>query len=261
MTLPIIVQKYGGSSVATVENIQQVARLIQRRRDEGFRLCVIVSAMGKTTDTLLQQAKSVSQEPPRRELDMLLSCGERITMSLLAMALHEIGVPSISFTGSQSGIITDDRHTGARIIEVRPYRVQDELERMVLEEGRAGIALCDRGTVDGLAYWPAESSEPLWGSVGTTHEVELRRNHAVIHLRTPVAGYNHLNPLRTESAAEALRVDQRIEQVWQGHPRRFFIESADDFLVKVARAVELIRAEFPDCCRAHPVGLESLRSS
>ena len=139
---PILVQKYGGSSVADVDKIRRVAELIRARRADGFRICVVVSAMGKTTDGLLHQAQELAPEPPRRELDMLLSCGERASMALLAMALDALGVPSISFTGSQSGILTNDRHSDARILEVRPYRVQDELDKdkVVIVAGFQGVS-------------------------------------------------------------------------------------------------------------------------
>ncbi len=139
---PVIVQKYGGSSVSTPEHIKQVAQLIKKSCDAGNKLCVVVSAMGKTTDQLLLTAKEISQNPSRRELDMLLSCGERASMALLAMALHEEGVPSISLTGSQSGIITDDVHSGASIIEVRPHRVQSELDlgKVVIVAGFQGVS-------------------------------------------------------------------------------------------------------------------------
>lgn len=140
--MAIIVQKYGGSSVADVEKIRKVAERVKRRREEGHQLVVVVSAMGDTTDELLALAKKVSPDPPRRELDMLLTCGERISMALLSMALHELSVPAISFTGSQSGIITTDSHTQARIVEVRPFRIQDELERakVVIVAGYQGVS-------------------------------------------------------------------------------------------------------------------------
>ena len=120
---PIVVQKYGGSSVASPEQLRQVAELIRKRAQEGYRVCVVVSAMGDTTDSLLARAREINDSPPRRELDMLLTAGERVSMALLAMTLDQLGVPSISFTGSQSGILTNDSHSGARILEVRPYRV------------------------------------------------------------------------------------------------------------------------------------------
>jgi aspartate kinase len=140
--MPIVVQKYGGSSVADVEKIRKVALRVKETRDRGYQVVVVVSAMGDTTDELLALAKQVSPDPPRRELDMLLTCGERISMALLSMALQEQGVAAISFTGSQSGIITNDTHSQARIVEVRPYRIQDELARgkVVIVAGYQGVS-------------------------------------------------------------------------------------------------------------------------
>src|SRR5512138_2714962 len=140
--MPVVVQKYGGSSVADVEKIRKVAQKIAATRASGKDVCVVVSAMGDTTDELLALAKKVSAAPPRRELDMLLTAGERISMALLSMALNDLGVPAISFTGSQSGIITNDSHASARIVEVRPYRVQDELGRgkVVIVAGYQGVS-------------------------------------------------------------------------------------------------------------------------
>jgi aspartate kinase len=138
----IIVQKYGGSSVADVEKLKIVANRVVAAKEAGHKVVVVVSAMGDTTDELLNLAKKVSQNPPRRELDMLLTCGERISMALLSMAIHEKGHKAISFTGSQSGIITNDRHFNARILEVRPYRIQDELDdgKIVIIAGYQGVS-------------------------------------------------------------------------------------------------------------------------
>jgi aspartate kinase len=138
----IVVQKYGGTSVADVQKLKQVAERIMRARQEGHDVVVVVSAMGDTTDELLAMAKKVSPNPDRRELDMLLTAGERISMALLSMAIRELGGNAISFTGSQSGIITNDRHVDARIIEVRPFRVQDELARgkIVVIAGFQGVS-------------------------------------------------------------------------------------------------------------------------
>jgi aspartate kinase len=140
--MPIVVQKYGGSSVADVEKIRKVARQVKETRERGYQVVVVVSAMGDTTDELLALARQVSEDPPRRELDMLLTCGERISMALLSMALQEQGVPAISFTGSQSGIITNDAHAQARILEVRPVRIQDELAhgKVVIVAGYQGVS-------------------------------------------------------------------------------------------------------------------------
>ena len=139
---PIIVQKYGGSSVADVERLQAVAQRVVATVAAGNRVVVVISAMGGTTDQLLQLAARLSDAPPRRELDMLVSAGERIASALLAMAVDQLGTPAISFTGSQCGIITNHRHTDARIMEVRPYRVQDELDegRVVIIAGYQGVS-------------------------------------------------------------------------------------------------------------------------
>jgi aspartate kinase len=140
--VPIVVQKYGGTSVADVSRIRKVAERIMRTKASGHDVAVVVSAMGDTTDELLAMARQVSANPDRRELDMLLSAGERISMALLSMAIRELGGDAISFTGSQSGIITNDRHVDARIVEVRPFRVQDELARgrVVVIAGYQGVS-------------------------------------------------------------------------------------------------------------------------
>jgi len=140
--VPIVVQKYGGSSVADVQKMQKVADRVAAAKAAGRDVVVVVSAMGDTTDDLLALAKQVCESPARRELDMLLSAGERISMALLSMALNARGVPAVSFTGSQSGIVTNDAHTNARIVEVRPFRVQDELAkgRVVIVAGYQGVS-------------------------------------------------------------------------------------------------------------------------
>jgi aspartate kinase len=140
--MSIVVQKYGGTSVADVDRIRKVAERVMRTRADGHDVVVVVSAMGDTTDELLALAKRISPNPERRELDMLLSAGERIAMALLSIAIRELGGDAISFTGSQSGIITNDRHIDARIIEVRPFRVQDELarRRVVVVAGYQGVS-------------------------------------------------------------------------------------------------------------------------
>jgi aspartate kinase len=140
--MAVIVQKYGGSSVADVTRIKRVAERVMESKRQGHDVVVVVSAMGDTTDDLLALAKQVSANPERRELDMLLTAGERIAMAVLSMAIRELGGDAISFTGSQSGIITNDRHVDARIIEVRPFRVQDELARgkVVVIAGYQGVS-------------------------------------------------------------------------------------------------------------------------
>ena len=134
------------------------------------------------------------------------------------------------------------------------FYVQRELERAA-EADPPAIVICDRGTVDGAAYWPGP--DDLWSAVGTTIEEQLRRYDAVIHLRTPgvEGGYNQENPLRIESAAEAVEADRRIAEAWSSHPRRTVIEATPDFISKAAQAVDALRAEMPECCRRHVVPL------
>jgi aspartate kinase len=137
-----IVQKYGGSSVADLDRLRKIARLIADVKGQNIDIAVVVSAMGETTDELVAMARDISPKPPRREMDMLLSTGERITMSLLCMALHELGFDAVSLTGSQAGIITNDRHNDAQVIEVRPFRVQDEIAKgkIVIIGGFQGVS-------------------------------------------------------------------------------------------------------------------------
>jgi aspartate kinase len=130
----IVVQKYGGTSVGDVERMKRVADRVARTHRDGNQTVVVVSAMGGTTDDLVGMASSISDHPPQRELDILVSSGERISMSLLAMALSERGVSAKSFTGSQAGIITDEVHGKARIVDMTPGRLQE-----CLDEGHVAI--------------------------------------------------------------------------------------------------------------------------
>jgi aspartate kinase len=142
MSSPLtIVQKYGGACLESPEKLRAVAKQLASLHAKGHRVVVIVSAMGKTTDGLVKLAYDVSANPNRRELDMLLSTGERVSMSLMSMALADLGVPAISFTGSQAGVMTDSSHSGARIVDVKPIRVKEELEknRVVVLAGFQGV--------------------------------------------------------------------------------------------------------------------------
>ena len=133
------------------------------------------------------------------------------------------------------------------------FYVQRELENAG-DSHNPTIVLCDRGTLDSLAYWPGSVDEFL-SAVGTTLAEQLARYHAVIHLRTPTAdhGYNRQNPLRTESASVAAELDRRILQAWQSHPRRVVVESTSEFLDKAAETLDILRSEMPDCCKKHVV--------
>ncbi|MGA2520127.1 MAG: aspartate kinase [Acidimicrobiales bacterium] len=141
--MALLVQKFGGTSVGDAERVRAVADHVARTRRQGTDVVVVVSAMGKTTDDLLRLASDVSAVQPPRELDMLLTSGERVTMALLCMALAEQGVEAVSFTGSQAGIITDDSHLKAKIIEVRGDRLRQALAlgRVPVVAGFQGVSL------------------------------------------------------------------------------------------------------------------------
>jgi predicted ATPase len=139
-------------------------------------------------------------------------------------------------------------------------KLQLELQRMTIEEGHAALILCDRGTLDGLAYWPGDPAEYLT-ELGSSRERELVRYDAVIHLRTPPAhnGYTR-SPYRTETAEEAVSIDEKILAAWSGHAHRYIVDSDADFLAKLDRALAAIRREIPPCCAgagtSHAKGIE-----
>jgi aspartate kinase len=137
-----VVMKFGGVAVATHEHFSRIADFVLMRMSEKNRIVIVVSAMGDTTNQLIDLAKKVNADPPRRELDMLISVGERISISLLAMALAAKNQEAVSFTGSQSGIITCPRHTDARIVHVKPHRLLPHLDqnRIVIVAGFQGVS-------------------------------------------------------------------------------------------------------------------------
>ena len=139
--MSIIVQKYGGSSVGTIDKIKSVANLLVKRKESGFSVVTVVSAMGKTTDKLINMAKEISNNPSKRELDMLLATGEQITSSLLAITLKEMGHESVALTGFQAGIKTGDKHTKAPILDIEIENVKKHLNRdkIVIVAGFQGI--------------------------------------------------------------------------------------------------------------------------
>jgi len=138
----VIVMKFGGTSVANAERIKRAARRIVEKREHGNRVVAVLSARGKTTDELIAMAEEISEAPDPREMDMLLSSGERISCALCAMAINDLGHRAISLTGSQAGIVTDESHTKARILDVRAERIESALEEdsIVLVAGFQGVS-------------------------------------------------------------------------------------------------------------------------
>ena len=143
MVKRLIVQKFGGSSLANPERIKNVAKRVVGYKNKGNDVVVVVSALGDTTDELIELAGQINTSPSEREMDMLLSTGEQISVALLAMAIHKLGLEAISFTGAQVGIITDASHTRARIIKINAHKIREELNkgRIVIVAGFQGVTL------------------------------------------------------------------------------------------------------------------------
>lgn len=164
-----------------------------------------------------------------------------------ALCKHVMIIPegaSIIFAG---GFIRLPTPPAIRAAQRAIFHIQAEQERLVLEEKRFSLGLCDRGSLDGLAYWPGTESE-YFKELGTTKEKEYAKYSAVIHLRTPTTGYNHQNPIRTETNEQALEIDKKIEKIWSGHPQRVIIESNGDFIPKAQMALQAIFSHVPPCC-------------
>ncbi len=152
------------------------------------------------------------------------------------------------------GFPRDSRHDLQRAVQRAIFYVQRELESTADQE-RPAIVLCDRGTIDGVAYWPGPDS--LFDEVGTTLDAQLARYDVVIHLRTPRVAdeYNIDNPLRIETAVQAAAADERILAAWARHPRRHVIDAAPDFLVKITQTMAILKALLPACCQHHAVSI------
>lgn len=158
--MALIVQKYGGTSVGSVERIQAVAQRVYKTVQRGNSLVVVVSAMGKTTDGLVKLANAISNNPSRREMDMLLSTGEQVTIALLSMALQEIGQPAISMTGAQVGIVTEAEHTRARILRIETERMERYLNqgKVVVVAGFQGISSTEELEITTLGRGGSDTS-------------------------------------------------------------------------------------------------------
>ena len=154
--MALIVQKFGGTSVGTVERIEQVAEKVKKFRDGGDDIVVVVSAMSGETNRLIDLAKQISEQPVPRELDVMVSTGEQVTIALLAMALIKRGVPAVSYTGNQVRILTDSAHTKARILQIDAQRIQRDIKA-----GRVVV-------VAGFRVWTRRATSPRWGAVAPT---------------------------------------------------------------------------------------------
>ena len=195
--MALVVQKFGGSSLSDTERIRAVADHVARTRRQGHEVVVVVSAMGKTTDELIRLAGEVSKVVPGRELDMLLTTGERISMALLCMALAELGVPAASFTGSQAGIVTDAVHTKAKIVEVRGDRV-----RGALAEGKVPVVAGFQGVSLGREI----TTLGRGGSDTTAVAVAAALGAGVCEIYTDVSGVFSADPRLVPDARRLARI-------------------------------------------------------
>ena len=210
--MSLVVQKFGGTSVADPERIRQVADHVARTRRHGDEVVVVVSAMGKETDELLRLASEVSSVRPGREMDMLITAGERKATALLCMALHDIGVPADSFTGSQAGFLTDTTHMNARILEVRPDRVRQSVDagRVPVLGGAQGVST-DRE----ITFLGRNGSDVT--AVAIAHALAAD----ACELYTDVSGVFTADPRVVPSARRMSRVsfDEMLEMCAAGCPK------------------------------------------
>jgi aspartate kinase len=180
-----VVLKFGGAAVATPESFAHIAHIVKLRKNAYTNVVVAISAMGNTTDELIDLAKRVHPTPPKREMDMLLSVGERISMSLLAMALHHSNVAATSLTGSQSGIITTNTHSEARIVDVKPRRVLEGLTQgeVVIVAGFQGMSLA--GEITTLGRGGTDSTAVALAVALNCNRVEFYKDVAGVYTKDP----------------------------------------------------------------------------
>ncbi len=247
--MAIIVKKFGGTSVGSIDRIRHVARQIALAKDPDDQIVIVVSAMGKTTDELFSLAYQISEHPSRRELDMLLTAGERITMSLLSLALHNEGLSSISFTGSQSGILTDGSHGNAKIQRVNAFRIQEELEKdkIVIVAGFQGVSMnkevttLGRGGSDTTAvalasYLKADSCE-IYTDVDGVYTADPRIVREPVLLRTIdydemlALSYNGSRVLHPRAVEFALkyRIPVEVKSSFTFEPGTLVLQTEESF--------------------------------
>ncbi|MEO1002021.1 MAG: aspartate kinase [Cyanobacteria bacterium J06638_7] len=218
--MALLVQKFGGTSVADVERIQAVARRVARCREDGHELVIVVSAMGHTTDELSGLARAICSDPPRREMDMLLSTGEQVSIALLSMALHSLGVPAVSMTGTQAGIVTESAHGRARILEIRTERL-----RRLLDDGQVVVVAGFQGTSSGRAGTPEITTLGRGGSDTSAVALAAALGAEACEIYTDVPGVLTTDPRRVADAQflDTVTCDEMLELASLGaavlHPR------------------------------------------
>jgi aspartate kinase len=218
--MALLVQKFGGTSVADVQRIQAVARRIAASREEGHDLVTVVSAMGHTTDELTGLARALCSDPPQREMDMLLATGEQVSIALLSMALHSLGVPATSMTGTQAGIVTESAHGRARILEIRTERL-----RHLLDEGQVVVVAGFQGTSNSAAGTPEITTLGRGGSDTSAVALAAALGADACEIYTDVPGVLTTDPRKVADAQlmEQVSCNEMLELASLGaavlHPR------------------------------------------
>lgn len=215
-----LVMKFGGAAVATPEHFGRIADLIVSRKSFYKNIVVVTSAMGDTTDQLISLAKLVNPNPPQREYDMLVTVGERISISLLAMALARKGQEAISFTGSQSGIITSDEHTNALVVDVKPHRLQKSLKegKVVIVAGFQGVSA--RGEITTLGRGGSDTSAVALAAALEGEKVEFYKDVNGIYTADPKEFFE-ARLMKTLTYHQALEVVSHKRSVL--HPRSILL--------------------------------------
>jgi aspartate kinase len=225
-----LVMKFGGAAVATIDHFSRIADIIVSRKNEFDRLVVVVSAMGNTTDQLIAMAKQVNPDPPRREYDMLITVGERMSSSLLSMSLALKNCEAISFTGSQAGIITCSNHTDAKIVDVRPMRILPllNLGKVIVVAGFQGVSRL--GEITTLGRGGSDTTAVALGVAFRAEQVEFYKD---------VQGVYSADPKKNPEAVfyEKLEYKEALDIVSQGgrilHPRCISLAMKNHLPLKV----------------------------
>ena len=257
--MALLVQKFGGTSVADVDRIRAVAQRISRCRDEGHELVIVVSAMGHTTDELSGLARAISSQPPQREMDMLLATGEQVSIALLSMALHALGVPAVSMTGTQAGIVTESAHGRARILEIRTERLH-----RLLEDGQVVVVAGFQGTCSGHAGTPEITTLGRGGSDTSAVALAAALGADACEIYTDVPGVLTSDPRKVADAQlmETVTCNEMLELASLGaavlHPRA--VEIARNYGVPL-----VVRSSWSEAAgtrltsgKAKPIGSEGL---
>jgi len=210
MATTIVVQKYGGATLADPDKIKAVAKRIAEQVQSGTRLVVVVSAMGKTTNSLIDLASQVSSNPHQREMDMLLSVGERISMSLLSMALNDLKCPAISFTGSQAGILTNESHINAFIVDVKAFRAQEALDqgKVVILAGFQGVSPQTK-EITTLGRGGSDTSAVAMSAYFSASRCEILKDVPAVFTADP-------NVVKEARPLQKLNYDQLMEMTFWG---------------------------------------------